>query len=398
MNIDRLNHLFWQRYSGKITPEEEREFSVFAKNPENQPLLESCIDLFLERSPDLPVLSQEKVEGILSRIHGRYEPQVQPVRRIGYLRKWGWAAAVLLVTGVGTFLWSRYTKVNPSFANGKERIQTDIAPGGDKAILTLADGTRIVLDSTANTNIAQQGKTRISKPGSGILTYNTEKNASQHVPSGEALYNMVNTPRGGQFRVVLPDGTKVWLNAASSIRFPTAFTGSSRIVEVTGEAYLEVSKNIHQPFRVITDGIEIDVLGTSFNINAYTDESSINTTLVEGSISVASVMLRSGQQAQITRAGGQKMLQRPALVNNIDLDRVVAWKNGRFNFNGADIYAVMRQLSRWYDLDIKFEGGAPKLKLKGEMGRDLHLNEMLDLLSEMGIKFRIDGRTLIVGK
>lgn len=400
MNIDRLNYLFWHRFSGKITPEEELEFTVFVKNPENQLLLESCIEQFLERSPDLPVLSQEKIEGILSRIHGRPAeiPQNESEKKIFLLRKWGWAAAVILVTGFGAILWSRHNTDNQSVADGRKHVQTDIAPGGDKAVLTLADGTTIILDSAANGNISQQGNTRIIKPASGKLAYTAGMNASQQVPTGETLYNMINTPRGGQYQVVLSDGTKVWLNAASSIRFPTAFTGNSRTVELTGEAYMEVSKNMHQPFRVRTNGIEVDVLGTSFNINAYTDESSISTTLLEGSIAVASVMLKSGQQAQITRAINQKTQQRPVILNGIDLDRVVAWKNGRFNFNGADVYAVMRQLSRWYDLDIKFEGEAPKLKIKGEMGRDLNLSEMLDLLSEMGIKFKIDGRTLIVGK
>jgi transmembrane sensor len=396
MDIDRLKYLFWQRFSGKITPEEEQEFAVFFKNPENQLLLESCIEQFLERPSDLPVLSQEKAAGILSRIHGRPAELTPP--RVLFLRKWGWAAAVILLTGFGAFLLSTHNTGDRSVANGRKHVQTEITPGGDKAILTLADGTTITLDSAANGSIAQQGATRITKPAGGRLAYNAEMNTLPLVPGDEILYNMINTPRGGQYQVVLPDGTKVWLNAASSIRFPTAFTGNSRTVELTGEAYMEVSKNKQQPFRVMTNGIEIQVLGTSFNINAYTDESSINTTLLEGSLGVASVILKPGQQAQIIRANAQKIQPRPAIVNGIDLDRVVAWKNGRFDFNGADVYAVMRQLSRWYDLAIKFEGEAPKLKIKGEMGRDLNLSEMLDLLSEMGIKFKLDGRTLIVSK
>lgn len=405
MDIDRLKYLFWQRFSGKITPEEELEFTVFVKKPENQALLESCIEEFLEQSPDLPVLSQEKAAGILSRIHGSRaeltipELTMRSSHGVHFFRKWGWAAAVMLLTGFGAFLLSRHNTDNRSVANSRKQVHTDVAPGSDKAILTLADGTTIILDSAANGGIAQQGNTRIIKPAGGKLAYNAAMNASQQVPGEEMLYNMITTPRGGQYQVVLPDGTKVWLNAASSIRFPTAFTGNSRTVELTGEAYMEVSKNKHQPFRVRTNGMEIEVLGTSFNINAYTDESSINTTLLEGSLAVASVILKPGQQAQITRANSQKtQQQRPAIVNGIDLDRVVAWKNGRFDFNGADVYAVMRQLSRWYDLTIKFEGEAPKLKVKGEMGRDLNLSEMLDLLSEMGIKFKLEGRTLIVGK
>jgi len=152
----------------------------------------------------------------------------------------------------------------------------------------------------------------------------------------------------------------------------------------------------------MTNGVEIAVLGTSFNVNAYTDEASVNTSLLEGSIAVASVILRSGQQAQVSRDSGlqpqQQPRKKPVIIDGVDLDRIVAWKNGRFNFNGADVYAVMRQLSRWYDLTIQFEGEAPKLKLKGEMGRDLNLSEMLDLLREMGINFKLDGRTLIVSK
>jgi transmembrane sensor len=359
----------------------------------------------------VPTVASEIVPTVVSEIVPTVASEIVPAgRRIRLAQRVSWfryAAAVLFVACalaiVAGVYFSRHNHSVPAPTIAGE--QQEILPGSDKAVLTLADGSRIQLDEYADGSIAKQGNTQILKLASGRLEYTSRKDG-QPIRKGETLYNSISTPKGGQYQVLLPDDTRVWLNAASSIRFPTSFSGDSRTVEISGEAYLEVSKNRDQPFRVISHGMEIAVLGTEFNINAYSDESSINTTLLKGSIVVStqhrdpahSVMLKPGQQAQIVRTDDQQLQQRPTVVSNVDLDKIVAWKNGRFNFNGADVYTVMQQLSRWYDLDIRFEGEVPKLKIKGEMGRDLNLSELLDLLREMGVRSRLEGKTLIVGK
>jgi ferric-dicitrate binding protein FerR (iron transport regulator) len=216
--------------------------------------------------------------------------------------------------------------------------------------------------------------------------------------NGDALvsYNTLRTPRGGQFRLTLPDGTGVWLNAASSITYPTAFNGAARNVTVTGEVYFEVAQIPNKPFMVkVNDHTAIQVLGTQFNISAYADEATVNTTLLQGSIKVTAgsnaLVLQPGQQAQTTDGGALQVL------DHADTDQAIAWKNGSFNFNGKGLPEVMRQLSRWYDIEVVFSGKVPVRKFGGEIQRSLPLSEVLEILQQMDVKFKIkDEKTLIV--
>jgi ferric-dicitrate binding protein FerR (iron transport regulator) len=258
------------------------------------------------------------------------------------------------------------------------KIKTDIQAGTNKASLTLADGSTIALDSIGT---LQQGATTIHrKPG--ILQYAAQ--GKQETVS----FNTLSTPRGGQYQVILPDGSKAWLNAASKLKYPTAFIGKERIVELEGQAYFEIAKNAHQPFKVHVNGSDIQVLGTSFDVMAYPDEKTINTTLLEGAVKVAEKLLQPGQQA--VTAGSS------ISIREVNTDDVIAWKNGYFSFRDADLPTVMRQLSRWYDVTISYQGAIPQGTFSGEIGRTLSLEQALQILEQTRVHFKIEGRQIVI--
>ncbi|MET3876716.1 FecR domain-containing protein [Chitinophaga sp. OAE865] len=319
-------------------------------------------------------------------------PVMTPVHRVHFIRRWGWAAAVaLLLAGSAYLLVNKKDMPAPVATKAVE-----ITPGTQGAILTLADGRQVVLDSMASGVVAHQGGTSVVL-SDGKLQYD---------PSGEAAggiqYNKMTTPKGRQFEVTLPDGTKVWLNAASSIRYPTAFTGNERKVEVYGEACFEVARDAGKPFLVnVNNKASIEVLGTLFNVNAYENEKTINTTLLNGSIKVAthpaSIVLKPGQQAQISTASGtNKPVGNIEIINHPDMEKTMAWKNGLFNFEGAGIEEVMRQLERWYNIDVVYENGIPDIQFIGEMSRQISLSDLLEILRRTEVDFRVEGRKLIV--
>lgn len=330
--------------------------------------------------PYNPALWQETVQEILA--------ADKPTRRRIVPLSWKWAAAAcILIIAAGAWFMRQQpakpavTAVNPP----------DVAPGGNKAVLTLADGSQITLDSAGNGVLAQQGGSRVTKLANGQLAYDNSGTSPEKI-----LYNTMTTPRGGQYKLLLPDGTTVWLNAGSSITYPTGFTGKERNVSITGEAYFEVSRNEKMPFRVTANNTTIEVLGTHFNINAYKDEASINTTLLEGSVRVLAydrdLLLRPGQQAKVDRA--RAGIEVKDHVNAAD---VIAWKEGYFSFNDADLPTVMRQLARWYDVEVTYEGKIPDRVFTGEIGRGLTLTQVLKGLSTTRIKYRIEnGRRIII--
>ncbi|HRP34106.1 MAG TPA: FecR domain-containing protein, partial [Agriterribacter sp.] len=274
-----------------------------------------------------------------------------------YSSWWKWAAASVAVVLAGGIIFSQLNrqpgKVISEVKAGSSESH-DIAPGTDKAIITLDDGTSVFLDDSSTGVIARQGSTQVFKLSSGEVVYRNGKD------DDEVVINTMTTPRGGRYQLTLADGTKVWMNSASSISYPTAFAGKERRVKVTGEVYFEVSKNAQKPFYVgINDETEIRVLGTHFNVNTYADNGSINTTLLEGSVSVSNnakeLLLKPGQQAEIKNRA-------ILLLNNVDTARVMAWKNGYFSFNNTDLEMIMKQLARWYDIEVEYEGQAPLMK------------------------------------
>lgn len=304
-------------------------------------------------------------------------------------RRWWYAAAaaVLLIGTFSIYQFSGKRSTRTEIAKQKPE-KTDIAPGGNKAILTLADGTSIILDTASNGNLTNQGNVKVIKVD-GQITYN---------PSGKAadiMYNTISTPKGGQYQLILADGSKVWLNAASSLRFPTTFPGNERKVEMTGEGYFEIVHNAAKPFKVNVAGKgDIEVLGTHFNISSYSDEKDIKTTLLEGKVRMTaagnSQTLAPGQQAQL-KANGTI-----TVVNNVNTEEVIAWKNGLFKLNSADIPTIMRQIARWYDLEIVYQGKIPEGHISGTVPMNMSLSKVLDALQLSGINFTLEGKKMII--
>ncbi|MET6996334.1 FecR domain-containing protein [Chitinophaga defluvii] len=321
----------------------------------------------------------------------RQEPLAKPARvRLLSVYRWVAAAGIaLLVCGSYFYFSQRSPSVDAAKISGNTHLQlNDVPPGGSKAVLTLADGSTIVLDSAKNGTLIRQGTVDISKPEDGQLAYNTGAPGAK-----EVLYNIIATPRGGEYALQLADGSKVWINAASSLRFPTAFNGDERRVELTGEAYFEVAGDPGKPFKVIVNGIEVAVLGTHFNINAYTDESSIRTTLVEGAVKVTgehqSLLLSPGQQAQVDKAGEM------TLIKKANLDVATAWKNGRFEFEDNSITSVMQQIQRWYNVAVVYDGKIPDIRFSGAISRQENVSKVLSMLELTHlVRFRMENNTI----
>lgn len=336
-------------------------------------------------------ISPEASRKIFKAIHEKIRLDSKPVkRRVIPFRRIAIAASVIGLLFISAFLV--FNKVGKKeIVNGgvnNQRFKDDVAPGGDKAILTLADGSTVVLDDAQNGTLAQQGSSKVIKLGGKLVYDPANKN------SKEIVYNTITTPNGGQYQLELPDGSLVWLNATSSIHFPTSFAGKERRVEITGEAYFEIAKNRVMPFIVTVNNAEVQVLGTHFNVNAYNDEENVKTTLLEGSVKFVSGdninMLKPGQQSQLTNNGLIK------LVSNVDVEEVVAWKNGMFDFENAGIETVMRQLARWYDVEIEYNGKTDDLFI-AEMRRNIKLSDALKALELTGkVKFDIQGKKIIV--
>lgn len=300
------------------------------------------------------------------------------------------AAAIILAAGALSLLFlQRSPSRLPDITQASGNFKNDIAPGTNKALLTLGDGSTVVLDSVGNGAIVPQGNTQVLRPGAGQLVYAPAGHAGESV-----VYNTLSTPRGGQFQVVLPDGSKAWLNAASSLRIPSAFTGSERRVELTGEAYFEIAHNKAMPFKVTIGETEVKVLGTHFIINAYKNEPAISTTLLEGRVTVRSkgreVALVPGQQARVQE--GIKVLEQ------VDTEAVTAWMNGRFSFSNAGLDVIMRQVARWYDVEVIFSDTITDT-YSMDISRQVPLSGLLQFLElSGGARFIINGNKITVEK
>ncbi len=320
-------------------------------------------------------------------------PTAPVVHRVHLLRAawFRYAAAIIILFGVAgiTYLLNNNKKASPFVLTQEQRFKNDVAPGSSKAILTLANGSKILLDSVHNGMLARQGNSTIIKTDSGKLAYTPEPGEG----SSAIVYNVLTTPRGGQYQVRLPDGTDVWLNAASSIKYPTAFIGEGRNVEITGEAYFEVKKDKTRPFHVKVNDMDVVVLGTHFNINSYPDEGSVKTTLLEGSVEIHKNKiirkLKPGQQAQ--SEGSQVQV-----ANDVDLDQIMAWKNGEMALTYGNTQKLMEDISRWYDVDIEYSGKIPEGKFSGSISRNVPLSSILDALNAYGIQTRLEAKKLIV--
>jgi transmembrane sensor len=369
----------------------KKKFLNGTASPAEIELLEQYYELFANEEeatsqltePEIARLEESLKEGIAHRITANARPSIP-----FYKRTLTRAAAILVFASVGLYLVYNHYPNRPQPIVNNKVYKNDIAPGGNKAILTLADGSKLVLNNSKNGALATQAGIQIVKQDSTLSYKGTAGNNSQ------ASYNTITTPYGGQYQLVLADGTKVWLNAASSLRYPTSFTGKDRSVELTGEAYFEVAKNKNQPFNVKTATQTVQVLGTHFNVNAYSDEKTVKTTLLEGSVKVSSatanVMISPGQQSALAKNGLF------VIDKDLDTDEIVAWKNGVFQFNEADIQTIMRQIARWYNIDVEFKGTIPANTYHGKISRNSNVSQVLKILELSGINFTIEGRKITV--
>ncbi|MDB5275020.1 MAG: anti-FecI sigma factor, FecR [Chitinophagaceae bacterium] len=375
----RLQKLARNYLKGKLSASEQQEIDEWFLNEESS-----------ESTTEINLSSDQHRRQLLARIHSK-AGITQPETRVSRLWvKITVAASVLLMLSVGAYIVLHQKIAKQQTA---QNIQ-DIGPGGNKAILTLANGEKVQLTGAKNGLVAQQGGVAIAKKSDGLLSYSN----NQADPSEEKaqLFNTIQTPRGGKYKLVMADGTIAILDAASSIRYPVAFNGKERSVEITGQVYFEVIHNADQPFKVSVKGQIIEDLGTKFNINAYDDEPVIKTTLLEGSIALTrsnhTTILRPGQQAVNT------IKEADTKVVVADIEEVVAWKNDYFVFNNEAIESVMRKISRWYDVDIQYKDGQKiKETYLGGLTRYSNVSQVLKMLEITGdVKFEIKGKTIVV--
>jgi transmembrane sensor len=322
--------------------------------------------------------------------------EITPHKNTNY--RWMAAAAVLLIAlFAGLFFINIEKPKQQAVTVIAKTKQQQIVPGSNKAYLTLANGTNIILDDAKNGEIAAKTGIKVSKTANGVLVYHFTKTSPEAVASAAPEFNTITTPRGGQYKVELIDGTKIWLNAASSIRFPQAFTGVDRQVELTGEAYFEVAKNKEKPFIVKANGTQVQVLGTHFNVNAYSDNNNITTTLLEGSVRMSNansaVMLVPGQQGAADGNGSA------IKVSKADTEENMAWINGFFVFHDESIVSVMKQVSRWYDVDVEYRDNVQQNEFGGTISRYKNINELLNNMQlTRTIHYKIEGRRVIIMK
>ena len=416
--------LFYKYLDENITPDELRLFREMATREENRAELDRLFAEWMDQ--DFPFAEPEviDIEAMYFELTRKKNIPVSvgqtPVadgrrdfRKTSFPLRGAVLAAACLLVVISLFLLRR-----PAAVEMRPVAKTPvISPAGNKATLTLADGRRIVLDSAANGNLAVQGNSQVVKLAGGQVVYRdgmggrdgneaggTGGNGAggsggngggEKGAGGSLAYNILTTPRGGYYQVVLPDGSKVWLDAASSLRYPTVFRGTERLVELTGEAYFEIAPDMNQPFLVSSNGVTVQVLGTEFNMMAYSDEDAIRTTLVKGSVRVVCgnghEQIRPGQQASWMRSGGALQLSTP------DMAGVLAWKLGQFRFQGLPISAIMRQVARWYDVDVEFRGAQPATEFNGVISRKKEVAELLAVLQETeDVHFTLQGRRIIV--
>ncbi|HMK17090.1 MAG TPA: FecR family protein [Chitinophagaceae bacterium] len=375
----------------ELTSKEMQWLLSYLESSEDEELKQLMQKNFSDDLEKSKGINPEASRKLFKAIHDKIElDSIGKKHRVIRLRRIAIAASFIGLLLISVFLLNDKIgkKETAKIGTNTQRFKNDVLPGSDKATLTLADGSTILLDEAQNGTIAQQGNSKIIKLD-GKLSYDpTNKN------SREIVYNTISTPKGGQYQLELPDGSQVWLNATSSIHFPTSFIGTERRIEITGEAYFEIAKDPNMPFIVTVNNAEVQVLGTHFNVNAYNDEDNVKTTLLEGSVRFVNDgninILKPGQQAQLAKNGMTKV------VSDVNVDNVIAWKNGMFDFENAGIETIMRQLSRWYDVEIEYKGETDDLFI-AEMRRDIKLSDALKALELTGkVKFDIQGKKIIV--
>ncbi|MDO6432230.1 FecR domain-containing protein [Flavitalea sp. BT771] len=392
----RLAYLVERYMNNAISTSEQEELSDFIEQSGNEALFSQVMMDLLDRAPQKDN-DLKPYEDLADKALRAGRPTDHSSARTYNIGRWTAAAAcVLLIVLAGVYFRHTSSPVQPRLVKKTNSTNELIVPGKNGAILTLADGSSVLLDSLGNGKVASQNGADLVI-SQGKLAYSTTGSTS-----GEIAYNTLSTPKGRQFHIKLPDGTEVWLNAASAIHYPTIFTGKDRTVELTGEAYFEVAGNPSMPFIVKVDQTAgIKVLGTHFNVNAYRNEPVMKTTLLEGSIQFhTGIEMAPGEQIVKLRPGQQSQLEtstrKLAIENDVETEKAVAWKNGIFNFNDASLQEVMNQLERWYDIEVAYENNISPIRFYGKMTKNIPLNDLLLILEKSQVHFKVVGRRLIV--
>lgn len=390
MDQNRIRFLLKLYAENLATPKEVEELFNLLKTAEpDDHLKKSFVEAVIHVEPEI-VLPEESWDEMWKNIHA---VALQSGRKkiSSYVVSRNIAAAVLIaIAGVAVFFTWNKKKTNMPVAANRVVNNKDIEPGGNKAILTLADGSTIVLDTAHNGHLANQNNTTIIKLSSGLLSYKDVKTNEEKI-----LLNTITTPRGGQYGLELSDGTKVWLNSASSLIFPTSFTGKERRVELKGEGYFEVAKNEAMPFHVNVDNVDVKVLGTHFNIMGYNDDENINTTLIEGKVTITAnettKNLLPGKKAVFVKTTNS------IEISKANIAQAVAWKNGEFRFKDTGIEEIMRQVGRWYDVDVEYQTKSTNQYFTASLPRMQNISTLLQILELTGtVHFKIDNRKIIV--
>ena len=403
MNQNKLNELLTLFADGKISRDEFELLFDYLRSENEDEQFHYSMDQELKKMKTCSSLSKDEKDNIFDSILNDervYQKSDSGKFILSNSRAWyqiGVAASLLVILSIGLYFYSNRTFDDQKTIAKSEIIQQKviIQPGGDKAVLTLSDGSKIILEDAKKGLLANQAGVSIQKTADGELLYSFAKNM-RRIPEAnpsEVIYNKIETPFGGKYQINLPDGSKVWLNSASSLRFPAFFSGKTREVELNGEAFFDVAKNPDMPFKVVTKDQIVEVLGTQFNINSYADEESFKTTLIEGSVKVIYkdriILLNPGQQFQPSLKSSK--------VIEADTEEVTAWKNGYFLFKDEDIQSIMRKISRWYNVEVSYSGEIPDVGFGGNISRSKGIDEVLNVLQLTdAVHFKVEGRRITV--
>lgn len=399
MSREKIKILFYKYFNDLTTPEENQELARLLQDKDKAEEIKSLMyEAWETFHPENALFTLDESERILKQVldsDSLLDEDPRPLKTTSFNWRTLAASVALLVTMGG--LWYTFNDQSQS-SNSTESfavtLEQDIYPGSNKAFLTLSDGRDIILDHANPGLLTTDGNTKIIKEEGDRLSY--EATPGGHTK--QSGFNTLRTPRGGQYHVILPDGTKVWLNAASSITYPVHFTGDLRAVKIEGEVFFEVARKTEGttkiPFIVKAGNISVEVLGTQFNINAYQDENQVKTTLFEGSVKVStpgsSSLLKPGHEARV------KATSTDIQVSKANVDQAIAWKNGYFQFQEASLEEIMRQLSKWYDVDVNFEGKPLEKRFSGEIPRNATLLQVLEILEISQVKMKVDGKEITI--
>jgi len=387
---DHIKRLIQRWMENTITREEKEELVRLLNGQTLLSDVEPGLQEMWDAQTSQPVFSEDETASMIDRIlsNNRLEREIDqqpPVHRIHFMRRWGWAAAsIIIMLGIGVFLWTTNKNDSKTQRTAEHSPATEVMPAMGKVVLKLPGGQQIYLDSMHGSIVKQGTLTVDNKKGS--LAYNGAADKME--------YHTLTVPRGRQYELQLPDGTNVWLNAASSITYPIIFTGPERKVTVSGEVYFEVAKNKSKPFRVSVNDMMITVTGTHFNVNAYNDEPFLATTVLEGGVKVTrnnrTVTLSPNEQS-LSDATGSISVNR-----NVNVNEVMAWRERFFHFESADLPTILRELARWYDVDVAYEGAISKERFFVIVNRNSSLSAVLKALQANDVEFNINGKKLTV--